>query len=515
MRTGGAASGLAPAGLLLWLVAGCSASAGRPAGTEPSGRTARASPPSSPAAHLPPTPAEADGYLSFTSPSQVGEYLRTLQSAGTGLEVSELARTRVGQAAGDAGYPVYLASLKGERGQADRPSVLILAMQHGDEQSGKEAALALLRDLVAGKLPDVTAALDVYVVPLVNPWGAAHGVRENAAGIDLNRDHRDLRSPVTAALHEWFASHRPDVVIDVHETGPAAYDEQVALATAPNVDPRLERFAHFQMLPYMAFRLARQSLTYHDYVERYPGEGETYFGYATPDVTHARNSFALGGAISLLIEGASSRTIDGLEERTKAQRLALESLLEVIAGRAPDVRRLVLDSRSASPGDSVVLRYRLARDPSQPELVWRVRLDSVNLVTASTDRWRPKVEPTLSTPTPAGYLLSPGAEERARILRDHGFELGRTERPVTARVGAYAEADSSACRVEARTISVPAGSWVVSMQQPGWRLLATILDPCSEDAIPADGGTVYRLERADGALQEAAPTAGSANRQTR
>lgn len=73
---------------------------------------------------------------------------------------------------------------------------------HGDEPSGP---LALLRALQE----DIWPKANLWLVPCLNPSGFRLNLRENAQGIDLNRDYRHLRSVEIAAHVQWL-SRQPD-----------------------------------------------------------------------------------------------------------------------------------------------------------------------------------------------------------------------------------------------------------------------------------------------------------------
>ncbi len=82
--------------------------------------------------------------------------------------------------------------------------VYLSAGVHGDEPAGSLALLKLLRD--RGFAPEV----DWHLVPLVNPLGLEAGTRENAQGIDRNRDYR-AQSPTEVARHiAWLQAHAPE-----------------------------------------------------------------------------------------------------------------------------------------------------------------------------------------------------------------------------------------------------------------------------------------------------------------
>lgn len=99
------------------------------------------------------------------------------------------------------------------RAPVPRPwRVYISAGIHGDEPAGPLAVRALL---VADRWP---AGLELYLCPCLNPTGFAYNRRENAAGVDLNRDYRDPRSPEVRAHIAWLARQPTfDLALCLHE----------------------------------------------------------------------------------------------------------------------------------------------------------------------------------------------------------------------------------------------------------------------------------------------------------
>jgi hypothetical protein len=123
----------------------------------------------------------------------------------------------------------------------DKPEVLLVAAQHGDEAVGVEVCLALARLLLEryGKDPWLTELVDrreIYLMPIANPWGFNHGLRHGPGGEDLgpaedmNRDHPYDRDPCgfgcedeltlstvgARAIHELARRHPFRVVLDYH-----------------------------------------------------------------------------------------------------------------------------------------------------------------------------------------------------------------------------------------------------------------------------------------------------------
>jgi murein peptide amidase A len=83
---------------------------------------------------------------------------------------------------------------------------------HGDEPAGPLAVLQLLRE---NRWP---ANADIYLCPCLNPLGFTRNSRENAQGIDLNRQYLQTEAEETRAHIAWL-DRQPnfDVCICLHE----------------------------------------------------------------------------------------------------------------------------------------------------------------------------------------------------------------------------------------------------------------------------------------------------------
>ncbi len=108
-----------------------------------------------------------------------------------------------------AGLP-QLALTKRSRGP--RPRIYLSAGIHGDEPAPPAALLALLE---RGVFDDRATW---FLCPLLNPVGFTRLTRENADGLDLNRDYKALRSLEIQAHARWL-QRQPnfDLAICAHE----------------------------------------------------------------------------------------------------------------------------------------------------------------------------------------------------------------------------------------------------------------------------------------------------------
>ncbi len=98
------------------------------------------------------------------------------------------------------------------RSPGPRPRIYLSAGIHGDEPA---PPLALLHLLEAGFFD---RQAHWFLVPMLNPSGFHRGTRENAEGIDLNRDYKDVRTREVRAHVHWLR-HQPnfDLTLCLHE----------------------------------------------------------------------------------------------------------------------------------------------------------------------------------------------------------------------------------------------------------------------------------------------------------
>jgi protein MpaA len=108
-----------------------------------------------------------------------------------------------------AGAPLYALT---KRTSGPRRRVYLSAGIHGDEPA---PPLALLDLLERGILDD---RANWFLCPLLNPIGFIRRSRENADGIDLNRDYKALRSLEIQAHARWL-QRQPnfEVALCLHE----------------------------------------------------------------------------------------------------------------------------------------------------------------------------------------------------------------------------------------------------------------------------------------------------------
>lgn len=125
-------------------------------------------------------------------------------------------------AAEDAGFTVeallnkeglpILACSKKSKISPDQPTIYLSSGIHGDEPSGPQALLGLMKE---GFFHD---RFHWLICPALNPTGLAANTRENAEGIDLNRDYHHCKTTEVCAHIKWLEQQKcPQLFLSLHE----------------------------------------------------------------------------------------------------------------------------------------------------------------------------------------------------------------------------------------------------------------------------------------------------------
>jgi len=124
-------------------------------------------------------------------------------------------------------YPLYLMQM----GEPDpgRKKVMIAAGIHGDEPAGVEAAIRFM-EINSGNA-DLLSRFHFTIFPCNNPSGYELNTRENADGIDLNRQFAARKpAPEVKIITEALQGKCFDLVFEMHEDidAPGLYLYEIA-----------------------------------------------------------------------------------------------------------------------------------------------------------------------------------------------------------------------------------------------------------------------------------------------
>ena len=478
------------------------------------------------------TAAERSGYAATPSAAEVDAYLAAADALSDRLH-----RTLFGESGGGRPLPLVVWNADGASARdvaaTGRTRVLVLANIHGGEVAGKEAALALVRDLAQGRAAGLDS-LVVLVAPLYNADGNeavgydnrplqlgpvdGMGQRANAAGLDLNRDLMKAAAPETRALLRLFETYDPHVVLDLHTTdGTAmAYGLTYAPGLSPNTPAGLDRYAHDVLLPAVTDDLrARFGLeTYHyGNVPGAFGEPATapraWYTFS-PDPRFLTNYVGLRGRLAILSEAYSYSTF---RERVRDTGRFVDAVLARVAADAAQVRALTRAADGAvAPGDSLALGGEYAALDAPVEILLS-RVDTVaHPVTGapmrrSTGERMPETMPAVvrfaaseRERVPSAYFVRDPDGRVADVLDAHGIAHAPAARPAGAEVFAVAGVEVASAPFQGVRMQRADGRWVpagapdrpggllrVEPRGPLARVAFMLLEPRSSDGLVAWG----------------------------
>jgi hypothetical protein len=198
------------------------------------------------------TRAERTTFLETSHHEDVLVFIDSLKKLGAKIATGSIGKTAEGR---ELPYVIASRPLVSTPEQAralNRPIAYIQANIHGGEVEGKEAMLAMLRDLLFDQRKNVLDSIVLIVQPIYNADGndsfAAQaqnrgaqngpelvGTRQNSTRWNLNRDYVGADAPETrgslAMLNKW----NPDLFMDLHTTDGSIHG--YALTYSPSLAP--------------------------------------------------------------------------------------------------------------------------------------------------------------------------------------------------------------------------------------------------------------------------------------
>lgn len=110
----------------------------------------------------------------------------------------------------ESGLPIYRIRIG-----TGQTKVLMWSQMHGNESTTTKSLFDLLHYLRSNKR--ICAALQLSIIPILNPDGAQSYTRLNANQVDLNRDAIDLSQVESRVLRSEFDSFSPNYAFNLHD----------------------------------------------------------------------------------------------------------------------------------------------------------------------------------------------------------------------------------------------------------------------------------------------------------
>ena len=420
---------------------------------------------------------------------------------------------------------------------SSKPRVLLQCCIHAGECEGKDASLALARDiLVTGVHAALLNGLDLLIIPIFNvdgherfgPYNRLNqngpremGWRTTAVNLNLNRDYMKADAvEMQAWLGLWMA-WAPDLLLDSHATdgSDCQYDMFYTASIGPGLDSGISEWTQKIYLPELLAGLGADGHLAIDYCfprdQRDLTKGfATWSGFA-PRLSHCYA--ALCNRPSILVE---THSLKPYPRRVQTTYDTMRHTLECVNRHAGELRAAVcaadaraVETRGGETDGAVPLRWRSSEE-SQPivykalEQTFRpseitggevvvygkkpVDVETVMCNQVCVDQ---------SVTPPAAYLIPPQWSEAIKRFDLHGLEYFRLaeKRALPVRIyefqnvkfptrpheGRFSPKYEVRARDEMREFA--AGTVVVPMNQPRAKIAAHLLEPQAPDSFVAWG----------------------------
>lgn len=410
--------------------------------------------------------------------------------------------------------------------------ILIQACIHAGESDGKDAGLALLRDIAITKTRrDLLKDVVILFVPIYNVDGHENfnafnrinqngpdemGFRATTAGLNLNRDYMKADAPETRAFLKLWNTWKPDFFVDCHVTDGADFQYNLTY-----------EFAHFQESPPSITAWMREHFD-GKIVPRVEKEGNLlthYVEFAGREVTGgvatfiATPRFATGytplrNRAGLLIETHMLKpyqsrvrgTYDVLRYTIEEINQSKTSLFEanrkadgetVERGKTYDANRRfplrVSVTEKSEPLAFKGIEYKLEDSDvsGTKRIVYGTK--PLNITIPKFDEGKV----TQSVAPPLYYIVPPQWKGAIAVLEAHGIAFQRTTKPLKIEVESYkfSEVKFAPASFENRvtvsfktnpiveTREFPAGSILVPTAQEAANVAIHLLEPNSPDSL--------------------------------
>lgn len=447
------------------------------------------------------TPGLAPHRNQFTTASELSSWLNSQASKSLGRD------TRLGivqPGSSQRGSPIQALVATRAPGiqpsalyDSRRPTVMLVAGQHGDEPAGTEALLIIARELAPGGLLEpLLQQINVILVPRANPDAVEAGTRNAADGTDIAHDHLLLNTPEAKALATLARDYRPVAVVDLQEFPAASiflqkyqaiqrYDALLQYSATANQNEFVTKAAREWYTAPLRTALSQAGLSSDWYYTTSQDlqDKSISMGSLAPD--SLRNISGLKNSVGYLV---SSRGSDlgraHIQRRVHTLVTAATRMLHSSAERAKDLTQVqaFVARETASLACHQQLAVQAEQTPEQRTLTMiqpdtgadqQVRVDWNASLQART---------TLSRPRSCGYWLSASAQTAVDRLRLLGLQVLKVAEPGQLLADSYNEARSAtpasgAYALTRGAVEAPVGSYYLSMNQPMANIAAAALEP--------------------------------------
>jgi hypothetical protein len=330
--------------------------------------------------------------------------------------------------------------------------ILLFAQQHGNEQSGKEGALLLAKELLKPENQYLFDRIDLVIVPQMNPDGSELNKRLNGNEADLNRNHLILTEPETVALHNLFDRYLFEVTMDVHEYYPFGEswkkfgyrdntDEFLGPVNNPNISQNIKDMSNLSFLPFMKKYFSDRHYTSFIYSPGGP-PGINYIRHSTFDINDGRQSFGILNSFSFIQEGMNGKDsfADNIKHRAEGQMTGMQGLLEYAYRNKEEIKTMVANDRKDlihNHRDKIIsIQCEHVRNGEKLELPVHSYFSDTDSTYTVVD-YRPVVKSISDVTRPDGYLIPKTLKDISEWIDRQAFKKTHLNTTSSYRIEQY------------------------------------------------------------------------------
>ncbi len=489
------------------------------------------------------TVAERTGFTRTVSSLQLLEFIAALKGKSENIHVVNMFVSPMRKAAPAIVISNPRVTSAQQARTSGKPVVFLFGNIHPPEPEAAEALLLIARDLAMGKRKDLLDNQIVIIAPIFNIDGTdtfetqdgslgsetpyIQGTRENAAGLDLNRDAVKLQATETMGMYRLLNDWDPVLLLDGHLMSRVShgYANTYGTTTVPAAAPGPRDYTHDTLFPAVR-EMTRKEFGLEVFTHALPARGPfppTVWSHDaaawTVEAKFIVNDYGLRNRLAIITETPGQPTF---ERRIYAQYAYITALLEYTNAHAKEMQAVVkkadddtvanvmakaesgqlrnwLDGEYRSRGKIDLLAYRtnvpayrpgtsiLGTQPGtasgQPEVVHGV--DDLTMPVGTRD-----------AVVPRAYVLPADMADIVAKLRAHNIKVQALDAPRRVegeefkiekmrktRTGGYEMTVLDGTFSPLTTKEWPAGSFYLDMAQPMANAAFYYLEPQARDGF--------------------------------
>jgi hypothetical protein len=503
------------------------------------------------------TVAERTGFTRTTSTLQLHEFINTLKWRSEHLHVLNMFISPLRKVAPAIVLANPRITTPQQARESGKPVVFLMGNIHPPEPEAAEALLLVAREILLGGHRQLLDNQIIIIAPIFNVDGTdtfvtqdgslgsetPHilGVRENAAGLDLNRDAVKLQTVEANGLYRLLNAWDPVLFLDGHLMSRVShgYANTYGTTTVPAAHPGPRDYVHDKLFPAVRENVRREfGLEVFTHALFTPNEWPpTAWSHDraawTVEAKFVVNDYGLRNRMAIITETPGQPSF---ERRTYAQYAYILSLLEYTNTHGMQMQAVVkaaddetvsrvttlaesgqlrnfLDGEYRSRGRIDVLGYRSNVPEYRPGTSVRGTrpgtVDGPPEVVHGVDDLTLPVG-TREAVVPRAYLIPAGLDDVVAKLRAHSIAVRVLDHPVRAAVerfmiermrkersGGYEMTVLDGAFTPVQTQEFPAGTFEVDMAQPMANAAFYYLEPQARDGFVGWGVLDDRLRALD------------------